>query len=186
MCAGISTGVGPRAKTRDLTLSSLSTADEIVRILSAGTPQTAKMPSRIFRWFSCEPARRVNTLRASKNNPSPPHLDGKVTDLELLEDFASDGEAFRVRQHRVVDAGNIEVLTCARRQPPRSVFRIKPRQQTHTLVELAHATLAHGRLVAAVHLGDVVPLDVRVLRAVHGEEPSERDLSFLRTLASAE
>lgn len=37
-----------------VTLSSLSTADEMVRILSVGTPHTAKTPSRIFRWFSCQ------------------------------------------------------------------------------------------------------------------------------------
>lgn len=35
------------------TLSSLSTADEMVRILSWGTPQTAKTPSRILRWLIC-------------------------------------------------------------------------------------------------------------------------------------
>lgn len=48
-----SLGRRPQARRSTLTLSSLSTADEIVRILSAGTPQTAKMPSRIFRWLSC-------------------------------------------------------------------------------------------------------------------------------------
>lgn len=33
----------------DETLSSLSTAEEMDRIFSAGTPQTSKIPSRILR-----------------------------------------------------------------------------------------------------------------------------------------
>jgi hypothetical protein len=34
------------------TLSNLSTADEIVRNFSAGTPHTSNIPSSIFLWFT--------------------------------------------------------------------------------------------------------------------------------------
>lgn len=36
----------------DNTLSSLSTADEMLLIFSDGTPHTSKIPSRIFLWFN--------------------------------------------------------------------------------------------------------------------------------------
>ena len=35
------------------TLSSLSTAEQMVRNLSSGTPQTANIPSSRHRWFTC-------------------------------------------------------------------------------------------------------------------------------------
>mgnify|MGYP001578908054 CR=1 FL=1 len=55
-------------------------------------------------------------------------------------------------------------------------FRLCLEPKAHALVELAHATLGHGRLVSTVDLGDVVALDGGVLGAVHGEEAGERDL----------
>lgn len=36
---------------RGITLSSLSTADEIARVLSAGTPASSKIPSKTLRWL---------------------------------------------------------------------------------------------------------------------------------------
>jgi len=41
-----------RERQTDNTLSSLSTADEMLLIFSEGTPHTSKIPSRIFLWFS--------------------------------------------------------------------------------------------------------------------------------------
>lgn len=46
---------------------------------------------------------------------------------------------------------------------------------THTLVELPVATPGHGRVVSAVHFGDVIALNVGDL--VHGQVASKRNLN---------
>ena len=49
------------------TLSNLSTADDIGRIFSGGTPQTSNIPSRIFLWLICAPLHWLRTdSRVSK------------------------------------------------------------------------------------------------------------------------
>ena len=47
-------------------------------------------------------------------------------------------------------------------------------RKTHALVELAIASTGHGWVVTAIHLGDVVTLDVSDL--VHGQETGKGHL----------
>eukprot|EP00053_Salpingoeca_punica_P019448 m.196731 g.196731 ORF g.196731 m.196731 type:complete len:638 (+) comp17654_c2_seq3:2394-4307(+) len=76
-------------------------------------------------------------------------LDDKVADVQRREDLVDDGEALCVRHHGGVAAGNVKVA----------------------LVELAVAAFGHLRVVAAVHAGNVVSLEVLdlVLGAVAGK-----------------
>lgn len=71
---------------------------------------------------------------------------------QLVKDLACDSQNLSVGNHRVVGTGNVEVA----------------------LVELAHAALCHGGLVAAVDLCDVIALDV-LDGSVHGEPSGEGD-----------
>lgn len=71
---------------------------------------------------------------------------------QLLEDFGDDAQDLGIGDHGIEGTGDIEIA----------------------LVELAHATLAHGGLIATVHLGDVVALHAADIR-VHGEPAGEGD-----------
>ena len=60
-----------------VTLSNLSTADDIGRIFSGGTPQTSKTPSKIFLWLIyvqykqfCMDSRRSNRRTLMVNSPT--------------------------------------------------------------------------------------------------------------------
>lgn len=59
--------------------------------------------------------------------------------------------------------------------------------ETYALVELSHAALGHGGLIATVDLGDVVALDVLVLLSVHGQEAGKRNSQIVtkRTLLAS-
>jgi hypothetical protein len=85
-------------------LSSLSTAEEMVRILSFGTPASSKIPSRIFRWLSCA---GVSFAGCEKRRT---HLDGKVANVECVQGFDEDAKDFRVGHHGVKVSGDIKVL----------------------------------------------------------------------------
>lgn len=80
------------------------------------------------------------------------YLDRVRVPLERVKDIGCDLEDFGIRNHGVVGACNVEIA----------------------LVELPHAALGHGRLVAAVHLGNLVALEALHTR-VHGEPSCERD-----------
>jgi hypothetical protein len=72
--------------------------------------------------------------------------------LEGVEHVGRNLEDLGVRNHSVVGASNVEIA----------------------LVEFPHATFGHCRLVATIHLGDLVAFEALHTR-VHGEPTRERD-----------
>lgn len=94
----------------ELTLSSLSTAEDIVRILSVGTPHTWKIPSRIFLWLIFRVRIQVSGTKKKPGSKEPPHLDGEFADVERGECLTDDHEDFRVGEHGVEDACYVEIL----------------------------------------------------------------------------
>ena len=62
--------------TQRHTLSSLSTAEEIVRIFSGGTPHVSKIPSNILRLLICRAS--CSTGKRFDNVGQPSHLDCKL------------------------------------------------------------------------------------------------------------
>lgn len=90
-----------------LTLSILSTADEIVRILSSGTPQTAKIPSKIFLWLSCS---HLRSLLVHLPIAGRAYLYCEL-DIQRGEDFAGNGQDLSVWQHGVCWSRDIEILS---------------------------------------------------------------------------
>lgn len=80
------------------------------------------------------------------------YLDCVRIPLERIENVGRDLEYFGIWNHGVVGTRNIEVA----------------------LVKLSHAALGHRWLVAAIHLSDLVSLEVLDAR-IHGEPSCKRN-----------
>lgn len=94
-------------------LSSLSTALEIVRILSAGTPHNEKMPSSSLRWLSCfrkQSNGSVSTSDDIGSSNATTYLDCETFHSKRVEGLAQDAQHFCIRDHRIIDTRNIKVL----------------------------------------------------------------------------
>jgi hypothetical protein len=79
-------------------------------------------------------------------------LDCVSIPVQGIKDIGRNLEHFGIGNHGIVRASNVKI----------------------TLVKLPHAALGHGRLVAAVHLGNLVTLEALHTR-VHGEPACKRD-----------
>jgi hypothetical protein len=93
-----------------VTLSSLSTALEIALVLSLGTPQIAKIPSRILRWLSYWGSGLRFSISAHVYTTSETHFDCIFAYTQLVQDFASNTQDFRVGNHGVISTSDVEIL----------------------------------------------------------------------------